>query len=238
MVKEAWLGLGGGRWLWPLMPGALWRTSASFRDGLVWVMSSGMEGAWMGSVLGSCKDCSVNFSLFLLVETDLNLKLGYDRMRSTTPSLTSWTPTTLTMPTTATRSASSRRGRLRSPQPPSPRSCSSNSRPPSSSCPRRLEPSPSFISPGLKGKPGQGGKDNELCYPNLTASQEKHEVFIHRGRHWGSGSIVLPPLTFPEHCLSGSMLSTLGVLLAPHSSCLRRTAKWPFYRWGTWHLGK
>lgn len=43
----------------------------------------------MGSVLGSCKDCSVNFSLFLLVETDLNLKLGYDRMRSTTPSLTS-----------------------------------------------------------------------------------------------------------------------------------------------------
>lgn len=130
--------------------------------------------AWMGGVLGpsSCKGSSVN-SFFLLLGTDLNLKLGYDRMRSTTPSSTFWTPMTLTMHTTATRSASSKRGRHRSPQLPSPRSCSSSSKPLSNSFPRRLEPVPSLPSfPRAERKARIGrGEDNELCYPNHTTTQ-------------------------------------------------------------------
>lgn len=135
--------------------------------------------------LSSCKDCGVN-SFFLFLEMDLNLKLGYDRMRSTTPSSTFSTPMTLTMLTTATRSASSRRGRLRSPRPPSPRSCSSSSKPPSSSCLRRLEPVPPLTSPGLRGR-GQdreGGGSKEFCYPNCTPPKERREVLVpcYRGR--------------------------------------------------------
>lgn len=132
---------------------------------------------------------------------------------------------TLTMPTTATRSASSRRGRLRSPQLPSPRSCNSSSKPPSSSCLKRF--GAQHLSSGQKEFSGSEGAYNLILWPVLhNTSGEKWSCSLHlpepdtegqTARYWRQSA-------FPEDCLSSSVPFFIDI------------SEWPFDRWGIWSL--